>query len=204
MSSALMPAKKLYAWLYSRTCSRQNRQYSRSRSRPLGARWVAGAWQFGHSHPGHCARRRRSLSGLTRMRSNRGESLFMTDQYARRAEPSSSLDTGVCAFSRPIDRPVRLPLCRAMAIRDIITEKLTKAFAPASLNVLDESYQHVGHAGYREGGETHFRVYIVAEAFRGKSRLERHRMVNETLVAELKGGVHALAIHAAAPGEAGA
>jgi BolA protein len=43
----------------------------------------------------------------------------------------------------------------------------------------------------------------VAEAFRGKSRLERHRLVNETLVAELKGGVHALAIHAAAPGEAG-
>ena len=91
-----------------------------------------------------------------------------------------------------------------MATRDIITEKLTKAFAPASLNVLDESHQHVGHAGYREGGETHFRVYIVAEAFRGKSRLERHRMVNETLVAELEGGVHALAIHAASPGEGGA
>jgi BolA family transcriptional regulator, general stress-responsive regulator len=91
-----------------------------------------------------------------------------------------------------------------MATRDIITEKLTKAFAPASLTVLDESHQHVGHAGYREGGETHFRVHIVAEAFRGKSRLERHRMVNETLAAELKGGVHALAIHAAAPGEAGA
>ena len=91
-----------------------------------------------------------------------------------------------------------------MATSDIITKKLTKAFAPASLQVVDESHQHVGHAGHREGGETHFRVYIVAEAFRGKSRLERHRMVNETLVAELKGGVHALAIHAAAPGEAGA
>ena len=91
-----------------------------------------------------------------------------------------------------------------MATRDIITEKLTKAFAPTILNVLDESHQHVGHAGYREGGETHFRVYIVAEAFRGKSRLERHRMVNETLAAELRGGVHALAIHAAAPGEGGA
>ena len=46
-------------------------------------------------------------------------------------------------------------------------------------------------------------IYIVAEVFHGKSRLERHRMVNETLVAELKGGVHALAIHAATPGEAG-
>jgi BolA family transcriptional regulator, general stress-responsive regulator len=91
-----------------------------------------------------------------------------------------------------------------MATRDIIAEKLTKAFAPASLEVIDESEQHAGHAGHREGGETHFRVYIVAEAFRGKSRLERHRMLNETLAAELKGGVHALAIHAAAPGEAGA
>jgi BolA family transcriptional regulator, general stress-responsive regulator len=91
-----------------------------------------------------------------------------------------------------------------MARRDVIAEKLNKAFAPASLEVIDESHQHVGHAGHREGGETHFRVYIVAEAFHGKSRLERHRMVNETLVAELKGGVHALAIHAAAPGEASA
>ena len=90
-----------------------------------------------------------------------------------------------------------------MATSDIIAEKLTKAFAPANLKVIDESQQHVGHAGHREGGETHFRVYIVAEAFRGKSRLERHRMVSETLVAELKGGVHALAIHAATPGGAG-
>ena len=64
-----------------------------------------------------------------------------------------------------------------MATRDIIAEKLTKAFAPANLKVIDESHQHAGHAGHREGGETHFRVYIVAEAFRGKSRLERHRMI---------------------------
>jgi BolA protein len=92
----------------------------------------------------------------------------------------------------------------AMARRDLIAEKLTKAFAPASLEVVDESHQHAGHAGHREGGETHFRVYIVAEAFRGKSRLERHRMINETLVGELEGGVHALAIHASAPDEGGA
>src|SRR5262249_37804697 len=58
----------------------------------------------------------------------------------------------------------------AMARRDLIAEKLAKAFAPASLDVVDESHQHAGHAGHREGGETHFRVYIVAEAFRGKSR----------------------------------
>jgi BolA protein len=91
-----------------------------------------------------------------------------------------------------------------MARRDLIAETLTKAFAPASLEVVDESHQHVGHADHREGGETHFRVYIVAEAFRGKSRLERHRMINQTLVAELQSGVHALAIHASAPGEGAA
>jgi BolA protein len=65
----------------------------------------------------------------------------------------------------------------AMARRDLIAEKLTKAFAPASLDVVDESDRHTGHAGHREGGETHFRVHIVAEAFREKSRLERHRMI---------------------------
>jgi BolA protein len=91
-----------------------------------------------------------------------------------------------------------------MARRDLITEKLTRAFAPESIEVVDESDRHVGHAGHRPGGETHFRVYIVAEAFRGKSRLERHRMINAMLVGELRGGVHALAIHAAAPGEGGA
>jgi BolA family transcriptional regulator, general stress-responsive regulator len=88
-----------------------------------------------------------------------------------------------------------------MATRDVITEKLTKAFAPRSLDVVDESHRHEGHAGHRPGGETHFRVHIVSEAFRGKNRLARHRMVNETLVRELAGGVHALAIHASAPGE---
>jgi len=88
-----------------------------------------------------------------------------------------------------------------MATSDIITEKLTGAFAPASLRVVDESHQHEGHAGHRPGGETHFRVYIVSDAFRGKSRIERHRMINATLAQELSRGVHALAIHANAPGE---
>jgi BolA protein len=91
---------------------------------------------------------------------------------------------------------------QTQATRELITEKLTKAFAPESLRVLDESHQHEGHAGHRPGGETHFRVYIVSEAFKGKSRIERHRMVNATLAGELAAGVHALAIHANAPGEA--
>jgi BolA protein len=88
-----------------------------------------------------------------------------------------------------------------MATRDLITEKLTEAFAPTRLDVVDESHQHAGHSGHRPGGETHFRVYIVSEAFQGKTRIERHRLVNQTLSAELAGGVHALAIHASAPGE---
>jgi len=88
-----------------------------------------------------------------------------------------------------------------MTVADTITEKLTEAFAPQSLRVVDESHQHAGHAGHVPGGETHFRVYIVSRAFEGKSRLDRHRMVNGALAGELNGGVHALAIHAAAPEE---
>jgi BolA family transcriptional regulator, general stress-responsive regulator len=90
-----------------------------------------------------------------------------------------------------------------MNTRDRITEKLTAAFAPARLDVQDESHQHAGHAGSRAGGETHYRVHIVSDAFQGKSRIERHRMVNAALAQELAGGVHALAIHASAPGEPG-
>jgi len=88
-----------------------------------------------------------------------------------------------------------------MGMQDVITTRLLAAFAPQSLRVEDESHRHQGHAGHRPGGETHFRLYIVSEAFRGKSRLERHRMINTALARELAAGVHALAIHAAAPDE---
>jgi BolA protein len=88
-----------------------------------------------------------------------------------------------------------------MTVKNVIIDKLNAAFAPAALDVIDESHQHAGHAGHRPGGETHYRVHIVSEAFRGKSRVERHRMINQTLSSELAAGVHALAIHASAPGE---
>ena len=88
------------------------------------------------------------------------------------------------------------------SIAERITRKLTEAFAPQELKVIDESHQHQGHGGWREGGETHFRVDIVSEAFLGKSRLERHRLVNAALAQELADRVHALAIAAKAPGEA--
>ena len=88
-----------------------------------------------------------------------------------------------------------------MQTADLITKKLSEAFSPQSLKVLDESHQHEGHAGHRPGGQTHYRVYILSEEFKGKTRLERHRMINQLLSAELAGSVHALAIHASAPGE---
>ena len=88
-----------------------------------------------------------------------------------------------------------------MSTRDAIINKLREAFVPESLDVADESHLHEGHSGHRPGGETHFRVYIVSPAFEGKSRIERHRMVNTALETELKGSVHALAIRAQAPGE---
>lgn len=88
-----------------------------------------------------------------------------------------------------------------MAIKEAISRKLTEALAPVSLVVLDESENHRGHGGWREGGETHFRVEVVSEAFRGKGRVERHRIVNALLAEELAGRVHALAISARAPGE---
>jgi BolA protein len=85
---------------------------------------------------------------------------------------------------------------------DLIEKKLAEALQPSSLKVLDESHQHEGHSGHRPGGQSHFRVYIVSGAFAGKTRIERHRLVNAILSDELKGGIHALAIHAQAPGEA--
>ena len=80
--------------------------------------------------------------------------------------------------------------------RNRITETLKETFKPVALEVVDESDQHKGHAGWREGGESHFRVRIASPAFDGLSRLQIHRAINKALAAELAGGVHALAIEA--------
>ena len=90
-----------------------------------------------------------------------------------------------------------------MSVKAKIEEKLTKAFEPASLEIVDESHLHAGHAGHRPEGETHFSVRVVSKAFAGKSRVQRHRMVNSVLAEELAGPIHALAIHSSAPGEEG-
>jgi BolA family transcriptional regulator, general stress-responsive regulator len=83
-----------------------------------------------------------------------------------------------------------------------IAQKLKAAFSPKQLEIADESHKHAGHAGSRPGGETHFQVRIVSEAFQGKSLLDRHRLVNEALAQELAGPVHALSIVALSISEA--
>lgn len=88
-----------------------------------------------------------------------------------------------------------------MSLERRIREKLMIAFEPIRLDVINESHHHAGHASSPGTGQSHFRVEIVAPAFAGKSRVERHRLVNAALAAELRDGVHALAIRAAAPGE---
>lgn len=82
-----------------------------------------------------------------------------------------------------------------------IEEKLTAAFAPDALIVTDDSALHAGHAGAPEGGESHFSVQIVSDAFSGLNRVARHRAVNAALAEELAGPIHALAVKARAPGE---
>lgn len=83
-----------------------------------------------------------------------------------------------------------------------IEAKLTAALAPQSLEVIDESHHHAGHGHHHPDGETHFRVEIVSDAFEGKSRIARHRMINALLAEELAGRVHALAIGARTSEEA--
>jgi len=88
-----------------------------------------------------------------------------------------------------------------MSVEAAIREKLTQVLQPTRLDVVNESHLHAGHRTSPGTGESHFRVLVVSPAFAGKSRIDRHRMINDTLAAELKGKVHALAIKAYAPGE---
>ncbi len=81
-----------------------------------------------------------------------------------------------------------------MAICDEIRQQLHAAFAPTHLEVTDESEKHRGHAGWREGGETHFRVVIRSPAFAGRNRIERHRAVHDALGRDLLSRIHALAL----------
>jgi BolA protein len=96
-----------------------------------------------------------------------------------------------------------------MSMQERMEKKLSAALSPERLIIINESHLHAGHHHVESGhhatfdgtGETHFRIRIVTPAFAGKSRVERHRAVNELLAEELKAGLHALAIEPAAPGE---
>ena len=81
-----------------------------------------------------------------------------------------------------------------MSRTEEIRTKLEQAFSPRDLQVIDESEKHRGHAGYQDGGESHFQVVIRAEGFAGQSRLARHRAVHAALGADLMGRIHALAL----------
>ena len=87
------------------------------------------------------------------------------------------------------------------AIAEAIRDKLTEAFRPSRLEVEDDSARHHGHAGAREGGESHFNVLIESAAFAGTAKVARQRMVYRALAEELAGPVHALSVKALAPGE---
>jgi BolA family transcriptional regulator, general stress-responsive regulator len=88
-----------------------------------------------------------------------------------------------------------------MNIEARIKAKLEAGLEPTRLEVADESHLHAGHAGAREGGETHYRIKVASARFSGKGRVERHRMVYALLADEIAAGVHALALQTLAPGE---
>ncbi len=83
-----------------------------------------------------------------------------------------------------------------MLMKDTIRAKLTEAFTPETLEVIDESDQHIGHAGYREGGQSHFRVIIRAAHFDGMNRVAQQRAIYGALKEEMVGHIHALALDA--------
>ena len=89
-----------------------------------------------------------------------------------------------------------MPDTRADRIRHALA-----ALDPALLVVNDDSSQHAGHMGARPGGETHYSVLVVADAFAGQNRVARHRMVNAALDAEFTGGLHALSLTLRTPAE---
>ena len=86
-------------------------------------------------------------------------------------------------------------------VADRIRRKLEEALQPAQLEIRDDSAKHAGHAGAREGGESHFHVTAVSPRFSGLNRVARQRLVYSALAEELAGPVHALSLTLRAPGE---
>lgn len=88
-----------------------------------------------------------------------------------------------------------------MSAETRLRDKLMFALSPVRLDIINESEMHAGHRSSPGTGESHFRILIVADAFAGKSRVDRHRMVNSALGEEVGGRIHALALSTYAPGE---
>ncbi|MBS1164959.1 MAG: BolA/IbaG family iron-sulfur metabolism protein [Proteobacteria bacterium] len=89
----------------------------------------------------------------------------------------------------------------ASARKSRIEAALLAELSPIQLNVVDDSERHRGHGGWREGGETHFSVEVVSQAFEGKSRVARQRLVMDALKTEFDTGLHALSVTTRTPGE---
>src|SRR5258708_8125647 len=127
-----------------------------------------------------------SLLGLMRMLSkNFDESIGMAD-YDNAMRKASSLDiakplTPDAPLTTGDDGRIAAAMTTHETVKDIIIHKLREAFAPESLEVLDESHLHEGHAGHRVGGETHFRVYLVCRLLLEKKKIERHHTRNTAL-----------------------
>ena len=89
-----------------------------------------------------------------------------------------------------------------MSVAETIRRKLEEGLSPSTLVIEDQSHLHKGHAGHRPGGESHFHVTIVSEAFNGAPRVQRNRMVTALLQAEIGNPIHALALKTLTPAEA--
>ena len=86
-------------------------------------------------------------------------------------------------------------------VLDGLRERLTAAFEPSHLEIIDDSGKHAGHSGARPEGESHFSVEIESAAFEGLTRVARQRLVNQAVAEQFAAGLHALSIRARAPGE---
>jgi BolA protein len=87
------------------------------------------------------------------------------------------------------------------SVTQTLREKLMVELRPTRLDVINESELHAGHRSSPGTGDSHFRILVISEAFAGKSRVERQRIVNDLLKTEISGGIHALALATLAPGE---
>jgi BolA protein len=88
-----------------------------------------------------------------------------------------------------------------MTMQDTLQSKLAAQFSPESIEIMDESYKHRGHAGFKPEGETHFKIAMVSVRFEGKTRVERQRMVFDVLKEEMQHRIHALSLHLQTPEE---